>query len=88
MIPLLLGGFLDNTLIFLFIVIAFFGILGLFSRSFLIGIFCAFLGYISITIESQYDMFITLLFIVIPAIVIIMSFQIYNMTQNNPEGMG
>jgi len=88
MMWLQIGSLLSNTFSFLFVVIGIFGLLGLFSRSFLVAVYSAFMGYIVLTLESQYNMFITVLFILIPAILIIMSFQVYNLTQNNAGEMG
>lgn len=86
MFPLILGGFLQNTFIFLILVVISFGVFGLFSKSFLVGVMSVFLAFISITIESEYEMFVTMAYVMIPLILIIMSFQIYNLTQTRQPG--
>lgn len=86
-IPLVLGGILDNTFVFLTLIVGIFGFIGLFSQSFLVASFSAFLAFATLALESQYSIFISALFILIAAIVIFTSFQLYNLTENNAGGV-
>lgn len=73
----------DDTFFFLIMAVAVFGLVGMFSQSFLYGIHAAFVGFAALALESNYDPFITMLTALSVIIPVLVSFQVYNMMGEN-----
>ena len=77
----------DNTFFFLTFVVTIFGLIGLFSKSFVYAIYAAFITFATLAINTQYDFFISLLILVMTIILVVMSFQIYGMIGSENGGV-
>lgn len=56
------------------------------SKSFSIAVFSAFIAFVTLTMETGYGFYENLLYVVMVLILVLMSFQIYSMTQGNSSG--
>lgn len=86
-VPLLnLVEIFDGTFFFLTFIVACFGLAGLMSRNFTIAVFSAFTAFVTLTMKTGYTFYENLLYVVMVLILMLMSFQIYGMTQGNSAG--
>lgn len=89
LVPLFdLVGIFDDTFFFLTLVVACFGIAGLMSKSFILGEFSAFVGFVTITMKTEYTFYMNLLYVLVTLIFILLSFQIYGMAFGNNSADG
>lgn len=79
----------SGTFFYLTFVVSVFGFIGLMSKSFNIAAFSAFIAFVTITVESGYGFFENLLIVIMVLLIMLLSFQIYGMTQGgNAESTG
>lgn len=72
----------DGTFFFLTFIVSVYGFVGLMSKSFNIAAYSAFIAFVTITVESSFGFFENLLIVIMVLLVMLTSFQIYNMTQS------
>jgi len=67
----------DNTFLFLTLVVLTFGAISFVSRSFIVSAFSAYLGFVSITMTTDYTFFKNLLMVIITLTTLLLAFQIW-----------
>lgn len=81
-----LTNIFDGTFFFLTFIVSVYGFVGLMSKSFIMAAYSAFIAFITITIETGYPFYENLMIVIVALLLMLLSFQIYNMAKG--EGAG
>ena len=79
-------GFFENTLFFIFFIIAIFAFVGWFTGSFSVGMFGGFLSFVHITIEQDITLLTNALYISMVVILFFTAFKTYGLAFGNEGG--
>jgi hypothetical protein len=69
----------DNTFFYLTFIVSCFALIGLFSKSFIYSAYAGLIGFASLSTQTEYQFFQTLLLVVGTLMLIMMSFSVVNM---------